>query len=92
MHGMGFGRAELPFPSFFLSLLILDRCYLYFLACCFFCYHLMCCFLSEVCKLLALVTKLHQNLSNHFKTTEYVYKVKVLCYGAAFMRMSDDDQ
>jgi len=26
------GRAELPFPSFFLSLLILDRCYLYFLA------------------------------------------------------------
>lgn len=53
----------------------------------------MCCFLSEeVCKLLALVTKLHQNLSNHFKTTEYVYKVKVLCYGAAFMRMSDDDQ
>jgi len=33
---MGLGRAELPFPSFFLSLLILDRCYLYFLAC-FYC-------------------------------------------------------
>lgn len=28
----GLGRAELPFPSFFLSLPILDRCYLYFLA------------------------------------------------------------
>ena len=40
MHGMGLGRAELPFPSFFLSLLILDPCYLYSLACflCFFCY------------------------------------------------------
>ena len=33
MHGMQLGRAELPFPSFFLSLLILDPCYLYFLAC-----------------------------------------------------------
>ena len=29
----GLGRAELPFPSFSLSLLNLDRCYLYFLAC-----------------------------------------------------------
>jgi hypothetical protein len=51
MHGIGLGRAELPFPSFFLSLLILDPCYLYFLAC-FLCFSLlshliMCCSLTE---------------------------------------------
>ena len=56
----------------------------------------MCCPLTKSVyrKLLVSVIKLHQNLSNHFKPIDYYSKcirlMVLLCYGGAFLIMSDD--